>query len=182
LSFLHLRRAGTYLRVADPDWDNPLEGSYAGARGGRWNAPGSFPVVYLNRDVETARANVRRRFQGQPYQIEDVRPDRLPLLISTELDSNDYVDVVSGAGCAAAGLPRSYPFDAAGELVPHDVCQPIGQAAWDDGDPGIACRSAAPGASRSGEELAWFHRDSTSLIVAASTAFKDWYWTSSSAA
>ena len=43
-------RGGVYVRVADPDWDDPLSGEFAKARGGRWNAPGAFPVVYLSGD------------------------------------------------------------------------------------------------------------------------------------
>ena len=38
-------------------------------------------------------------------------------------------------------------------------CQPIGQAAFDDGRPGIACRAAATGASWTDEELGVFDRD-----------------------
>ena len=50
-----VRRAGRYFRVADPDWDEPLEGSYSARLGGRWNPSGSFPVCYLNRDVRTVQ-------------------------------------------------------------------------------------------------------------------------------
>ena len=43
-------------------------------RGGRWNPPESFPVVYLCRSVPVARANVYRKLEGQPYGPEDLRP------------------------------------------------------------------------------------------------------------
>jgi len=46
-----VERGGPYLRVADPGWEDPLDGSYAANRGGRWNPPESFAVVYLTSSV-----------------------------------------------------------------------------------------------------------------------------------
>ena len=71
------------MRVADPDWDDPLDGRYAGERGGRWNPPESFPVVYLCRSVPVARANVYRKLEGQPYGPEDLRRGTGPVLVRT---------------------------------------------------------------------------------------------------
>ena len=175
MTFRHVERGGTYSRVADPDWPNPLDGSHAAAGGARWNPPGSFPVVYLNRDVETARANVRGKFEGQPFQAEDLRPDRRPNLVHTDVPTDRYVDVVTDAGCKTAGLPATYPLDAHGKEIPHETCQPIGLEAWEHGEPGIACRSAAPAAPPAGEELAWFERD-TPLEPLQAQVFERWYW------
>jgi RES domain-containing protein len=69
-----VRRGGPYLRVADPAWADPLDGRFAADRGGRWNPPESFPVVYLCGSIEVARANVYRRLAGQPYGPEDLLP------------------------------------------------------------------------------------------------------------
>ena len=55
----HLRRGGPYLRVADTGWRRPLAREYSLVAGGRWNAPGSFGVVYLNATPAVARAQVR---------------------------------------------------------------------------------------------------------------------------
>jgi RES domain len=173
-----IRRGGRYLRVADPDWDDPLDGSYSARYGGRWNAPGSFPVCYLNRDIATARANARyllkRGLSGMPFTVDDIDPEELPALIETDVAEDDFVDVVSDQGCVAAGLPQSYPRDASGAVVSWGVCQPIGRVAWDDGRAGIACRSAAELAPDDGEELAWFPRD-RHLAVAGRRSFADWY-------
>ncbi len=175
LRFRHIPRGGEYLRVADPDWPDPLDGSYAREHGGRWNPPGSFPVVYLSRDLETARANVRLRFAGQPFTLDDLRADRRPVLVYTGVVAAAYVDVVTDGGCAAAGLPASYPHDADGDLIPHATCQPIGQRAWDHAEPGIACRSAAPEAPSGGEELAWFSRERR-LVPTSTEPFDRWFW------
>ena len=171
---LLVTRGGVYVRVADPDWDDPLNGEYAKARGGRWNAPGSFPVVYLNGDERVARANLLQRFAGLPYGPEDLEPSVAPVLVSTDVPEADFVDVVSEAGCEAVGLPADYPVDGAGGRVSHAACQPVGRTAWDAGLPGIACRSAAPAAPQGGEELAWFAR-ADPLVPLAVRRFTDWY-------
>jgi len=174
VTLLLVTRGGVYVRVADPDWVDPLSGEYAKARGGRWNAPGAFPVVYLNGDERVARANVLQRFEGLPYGPEDLEPSAAPALVSTVVPENEFVDVVSDAGCAAVGLPSVYPVDEAGAPVPHEACQPVGQVARDAGLPGIACRSAAPAAPRGAEELAWFVRGEQ-LTPLEVRRFLDWF-------
>jgi len=171
---LLVTRGGVYVRVADPDWHDPLSGAYAKARGGRWNAPGSFPVVYLNGDERVARANLLQRFAGLPYGPEDLEPSAAPVLVSASVPEDDFVDVVSESGCVAAGLAATYPVDEDGLPVPHEVCQPVGQAAWDAGLPGIACRSAAPAAPPGGEELARFGRGEP-LTPLEVRRFLDWF-------
>ena len=174
MKFLSVRREGEYFRVADPYWDDALDATHSMLRGGRWNAPGSFPVVYLNAAVSTARANVRARLSSQPFAPEDLDPDTAPILVSTEVPSDEFVDIVSDGGCMAAGLPTSYP-RMNGGIVGHATCQPMGQTAWDDGQPGIACRSAAATASDSDEELAWFDRG-TGLGSGRRQAFNEGVW------
>jgi len=171
---LLVTRGGVYVRVADPDWDDPLSGEFARARGGRWNAPGAFPVVYLNGDERVARANVLQRFAGLPYGPEDLEPSAAPALVRTAVAENDFVDVVSDAGCVAVGLPATYPVAADGAPVSHVSCRPVGQGAWDAGLPGVACRSAAPAAPVGGEELAWFAHGEP-LRPLEVRRFTDWY-------
>lgn len=174
---LRLRRGGPYLRVADPDWRDPLNGSFAQKTGGRWNPPGSFPAVYLNRDVRVARANVARKFTGRPYGPELLNAEEAPVLIHTTVPNQEYVDIITDEGCEAVGLPKSYPLDSDGKPVPQERCQPIGVQAWAQGEAGIACRSAAPGAPRDGEELAWFHRSTTApLRIEQRIPFEKWFW------
>jgi hypothetical protein len=158
VTLLRVVRGGVYVRVADPDWEDPLSGEFAQSRGGRWNEPGSFPVVYLNRDERVARANVLQRFAGLPYGPEDLEPSTAPVLVSAVVPEDEFADVVSDAGCIAAGLPATYPIGADSAPVSHELCRPVGRAAWEAGLPGIACRSAAPAAPPGGEELARFGR------------------------
>lgn len=171
-------RGGTYFRVADPGWDDPLDGSYSQRFGGRWNPPRSFPVCYLNRDLSTARANARhlleQRLAGLPVSVDDIDSHELPVLIDTTIDDDAFIDVVTDDGCRATGLAATYPLDEAGRPVPWTRCQPIGAAVWEDGEPGIACRSAAPLAPLAGEELAWFPR-ARRLEARRRRTFDDWY-------
>jgi hypothetical protein len=172
-------RDGEYYRVADRAWDDPLDGSYSMRFGARWNPAGSFPVTYLNADLETARANARHflteKLRGQPFGAEDLERSELPILISLVVPDRAYLDVVTRDAIVLNGLPPTYPADGFGNVVPWGVCQPIGQRAWDDAHPGIACRSAAVHAPSGGEELAWFDRHEIELQARQTQSFEEWY-------
>jgi hypothetical protein len=165
-----IRRGGPYVRVADPDWDDPLSGRYAAERGGRWNPPESFAVVYLCRTVAVARANVYRRLERQPYGPEDLRPEAGPVLVRATVADDRYLNAVTDAGCRDAGLPETYPRDGRGRIVPHSRCQPIGLEAKEAGLPGVAARSAVS----EGEELAYF--GNRRLRRGSIRQFDDWFW------
>jgi RES domain-containing protein len=169
-----IRRGGDYVRVADPAWGDPLDGSYAAKKGGRWNPPDSFPVVYLNGDWDVARANVRRKYRGLPYGPESIDPAEAPILVQTNVAMSNFVDIITDVGCEIAGLPTNYPNDDGAE-VPWSRCRPVGVRAWEEGAPGIACRSAAVGGPPYAEELAWFEREDK-LSVVRTYRFEDWYY------
>ena len=98
------------------------------------------------------------------------------MLVAVSVSQDRYVDVVSSRGCAAAGLPETYPRDRARRQVGWSRGQPVGQAAWNAGAPGIACRSAARQAPPGGEELAWFQRPGRRLRRRRTRPFDDWFW------
>ena len=133
MRFRHVTRSGRSVRVADPDWRQPLDPSFATLRGGRWNPPSSFPVLYLCATVAVAREVVLGRFAGLPYGLLDLRSDRRPVLIETDVPTHRAVDVVTDAGCRAASLPVTYPYDARGRKIGWARTQPIGEAAWEPG-------------------------------------------------
>lgn len=169
----HLRRGGPHFRVAEPSWADPLSGAYSQARGGRWNPPGAFDVVYLNASIEVARAQVHRRLAPLAIGPEDLDPGTAPVLIETEVPAEAYVDAVTEPGLRSLGLPASYPLDEKGAPVPHAACQPVGATARAAGEPGIAARSAATTPSP-GEELAYF--GDRRLGVRKRRAFAEWFW------
>lgn len=163
---------GLYLRVADFDWDDPVDPTYAAVPPGeRWNPPG-LPCLYLNADVQTARANVHRKFEGLPYGPEDLDPATAPVLVEVAIPQGAAADARTDEGLMELGLPTTYPLDHAGVLVPHAACQRLGRAAFDAGLDGVAARSAADGGN---EELAWFPRGRT-VDAGESFVFEQWWW------
>lgn len=174
MRFRHLERGGPHFRVADPDWETPLDGSYAAKRGARWNGPNSFPVVYLFGTVELARSFVIAKHQGLAYSVLDFLPERRPVLAQTEVPKDRFVDVVTDRGCMAATLPPTYPLDEDRRKIGWGRCRPIGQAAWDQGEPGIVCRSSTARDGDPGEELAWFQRERC-LPLSVVFTFEAWF-------
>jgi RES domain len=176
MRFRHVTRGGPHVRVADPAWLRPLDPRLAQERGGRWNPPHSLPVVCLCATRDVARAVVLRRFERLPYGVVDLLPSRAPVLIATDVPEGRLVDVVGDAGCRAAGLPASYPLDERGRTIAWARTQPVGEAAWERGERGIACRSSAMVRRERGEELVWFVRASADrLRVTRRSAFEDWF-------
>lgn len=158
-------------RVADPDWTDPLDPSFAAnGSGQRWNPPG-LPCLYLSQDEMTARANVRRLFVGLPYGPEDLDPATAPLLLDVVVPQGEAADAFTEAGLLALGLPTTYPLDSTGAIVSHGVCQPVGQTVFDEGLDGVDCRSAAPGGVR---ELAWFPRGQN-VVAKKRRSFDEWW-------
>lgn len=166
-----------WYRICDAEWDDPLDPSFAASRGGRWNPPDSWPTLYLNEDVVTARLNLTRFIAGWPYEPEDLVDDTGPnLAVATLPRAQRVADLHSPEGVAATGLPASYPLDDRAQLVPHARCQPIGARARELGLRGVRSRSART-AHGAGRELAWFPatRRSRAHLVERWT-FTEWYW------
>ena len=165
-----------WWRIADPGWANPLDPSFAQRHGGRWNPSESFPVLYLNEDIATAQSNLRAFIARWPYEPEDLRDDRGPMLVGCVLPRRQVVcDVHSSVGLRAASLPDSYPVDEDGAPVPHTCCQPVGILAKATGLRGIRARSAQ---SRDGTcwELAWFPASARSAARRVrGLAFTEWF-------
>jgi RES domain-containing protein len=162
------RRGGAYNRLAEPAWADPLDIGFARERGGRWNAPGTYGVLYLNGSPAVARAQARHKLAGQPFGIEDLDESEQHDLVDVEVPEGDYLDCVTAAGLEAVGLPASYP-----RAVGHAECRPVGAAARDAGRPGVACRSAA---APEGEELAVFDIAVGGVVLTGRRAFADWFY------
>jgi RES domain-containing protein len=176
-----IRREGSYNRLAEPSWADPLDAAYSARDGGRWNPPGGFGVLYLNRDVRVARLQVLHKLRGQPYAVEDLDEAEQHDLVSVEIAARNWLDCVTDSGLEVVGLPVTYPRHPNNRGVRHATCQQVGQAAFDDGKPGVACRSAAIDALQTDEELAIFDREvSSSVRMSGRQSFADWFWDSTS--
>lgn len=103
------------------------------------------------------------------------------MLIVAQLPARQIVaDAVTDDGLAALGLPNTYPRDATGEEITHEVCQLIGVAVKNDDLRGVRPRSAAT-TDGSGIEFAWFpaRRSSKAKQVGTAIPFHRW-WTATS--
>lgn len=164
-----------WLRVADPDWKDPLDPSYAATHGGRWNPPGSFPTLYLNEDLPTARAQITALLDGSPVQPEDL-DDGFDLVVATLPRSQQVANAIDDEGLERLGLPDTYPRYRNGRPVRHDVCQPIGEGIKNAGLRGIHARSAVVD-DGSGRELAWFPaRETSRAAMVRRLIFGDWWY------
>ncbi len=169
---LEVAIGGRCLRVADPDWTDPLDATFAAQPPGqRWNPPG-LECLYLNRDHVTARANVARLYEDKPYGPEDLDPATAPTLIEVTIPDGVAADAYTSAGLTDLGLPVSYPLDGSGVIITHAVCQPLGQGALDAGLDGVEARSAATGGDR---ELAWFPKG-RALVADPAVPFDAWWY------
>ncbi|MGZ5231286.1 MAG: RES family NAD+ phosphorylase [Burkholderiales bacterium] len=164
-------RGGTYYRVCDPSWTNPADTSYAKRYGGRWNPPGEFGALYLDRTAIVAAVNARRSVQqefGDAITFVDLRPERRPDLQAFTVTDHRFVDAITGRGIAALGLPTEYP-----EGCDHQRCQEIARALYQSDNAGIAARLAVT----DGEQLAIF--DSCSSLARRKRngrqSFDHWY-------
>ena len=165
-----------WYRVADEKWEDPLDPGFAERFGGRWNPPNSYPALYLNEDVETARAQIYRMLEGAPVHPEDLDPPYV--LVTATLPSRQVVaDAVTDVGLDSLGLPDTYPLDAAGTTIPRSICQPIGSVVKDEGLRGVHALSAAT-PNGTGRELAWFpaRRSSTATPVGDVVPFSKWWY------
>jgi hypothetical protein len=164
-----------WLRVADPDWNDPLDPAYAATYGGRWNPPGSFPTLYLNEDLPTARAQITALLEGSPVHPEDL-DDGFDLVVARLPRSQEVADAIDDDGLERLGLPDTYPRYRNGKPVRHDVCQPIGAEVKHAGLRGVHARSAVVD-DGSGRELAWFPaRETSRATPVRRLVFRDWWY------
>ena len=171
-----LPNAKVWYRVADESWDDPVDTTYAQRFGGRWNPPNSFPVLYLNEDIETARAQIHRMLEGSPVRPEDLDPPYV--LVTATLPSRQVVaDAVTDVGIKGLGLPATYPTDPAGATISHTTCQRIGSEVKTQNLRGVHARSAAT-PDGTGRELAWFPAriSSRATAVGDPLPFSDWWY------
>lgn len=174
---VRLQDGQEWLRVADAAWEDPLDPTHAGELGGRWNPPNSFPTLYLNEDMPTARAQVVKLFDGSPIEPEDLDPG-FDLVVATLPRAQEVADAVSDEGLEELGLPATYPRHPNGRPVRRETCQPVGAEIHALGLRGIHARSAAI-ADGSGRELGWFpaRADSRATLVRR-LGFEDWWFSS----
>ena len=166
-----------WWRIANLDWEDPLDPDHARRKGGRWNPPNSYRTLYLNSSKKTAHCNLRAFIAEWPYEPEDLRDDNGPVLIGCRLPRNQVVcDAHTSEGIKAAGLPSTYPVDSTGKTVPHLQCQNIGRRVKDERKRGVHARSAQS-IDAINLELAWFPASTRSVARPVERLlYGAWYW------
>ncbi len=124
-------------RVVRAGWQEPLDTSYGRARGGRWNAPGSYDVLYTACSRRVARFVALDIFRMAAVTLEDLMPATRPALAEIAWQG-PVVDAMSEHGLEVAGLPLHYP-----RAIGHETTQALARHWHDDGNEGVACRSAS---------------------------------------
>jgi RES domain-containing protein len=136
---------GVFERHVSQSWVNRalIEGSRAG---GRWAAPGTFPVLYLGRPPESVVVEAYRHLVDD---VEGMSPERVRsrYLLRAQVAVTDVVDLRSLASRLALGLSDDALVSDVGDYV---ACQRIGHAAHQLNRHGIL----APAATGLGETLA----------------------------
>lgn len=163
--------------MAQRDWLDPLDTSFAQRVGGRWNPANSWATLYLSRDLDTARAQIARLLESSPVAPDDLADDAYDLIAVTlpAARVTDVVDIVSAEGVAGANLPATFPRDATGHVIPHATCQRIAQRAHDQGADGIEARSALAAISPpTTSELAWWPGSHRATQVGGRVPYGQW--------
>lgn len=167
-----VRRSGIYYRVCGTMWKDAADTSYSKCVGGRWNPRGFFGALYLSASLEGARANARQfvtKRLGPGITIEDVNDAFLPDVVEFSIAATAFVDAITEQGRRRLGLPTN---DRAGEN--HSACRRIAREAYDDGERGIAARSALDGPVL--EELAVFDAHlAATATMGSRRRFPEWY-------
>lgn len=149
-----------------------VDGTRAQAKGGRWNPPGSFPVLYTSCTEVVAIAKLRHKHRGRSFQPWDLAEEEQSDLYTLEVDQDRLVDAVSEPGLAGISLPSTYPHDR-GREVGWETTQPIGARLHQESYAGVACRSAA---DTKGEEVALFlDHAATPRVVGPPRRLGEWF-------
>jgi hypothetical protein len=164
-----------FWRVADTSWDDPMDPTWADRAGGRWNAPGDGATLYLNADLDTARAQIARMLLNTAIDVEDLRDDAPFVAVPVRLPARQRVaDATTDLGLVALGLPRTYPARPRGGQVGWTTCRRVARTVRAARLRGVLARSAAT-PDGSGRELAWFPaRGARALQSGDAVAFAEW--------
>ncbi|MGH9109003.1 MAG: RES family NAD+ phosphorylase [Acidimicrobiales bacterium] len=135
--------AGQGWRHLGPRYD-PLSGEGARIHGGRFNPPGSFPVLYLCQSRPCAVAELRRLGERQAIGVEGLLPR---MLYRYEINLDRVLDLTDDAVRAQVGLGLQ-------ALTGPDwsTCQELGSTLHALGTQGVS----SPSATGVGDVLAVF--------------------------
>lgn len=130
----HVAYVGETFRHMAARWDDPLSGEGARIRGGRFNPPDSFPVIYLCNTRPCTVAELRHLGHRQLIGVEGLLP-RVLYRYETSLDR--VLDLTSQATLEHLGITEQ-------QVTGSDLAIPrqIGESAHATGSQAIRAPSA----------------------------------------
>ncbi|SRR6266851_193358 len=168
---------GTVFRAIPHGSATPLSSQYAYEYGGRWNAAGSYPVLYTSSSVAGARAYVDWQASYYGVNLADWAPEDQPDLLVISIEGS-YADIATNPGLTFYGLPTTYPVGYLGQEA-WTITQPIGAFIYAEGWAGLVTRSATA-ASWSGSmdqwaEVALFTERAASPVLIDRLDYRAWH-------
>jgi len=152
ITFVTTDYTGHVFRCVPHGTKEPLDTSYS-LGGGRWNAPGTFQVLYTFLSVDLARTWAQQQLANVGATPDNTQPERLPDLVVIDCNLTAIADLTRPAGLSSVGLPTTYPVGYETQAA-WTVTQPIGAALYNQGTPGLLARSATAKAW-DGETSSW---------------------------
>ena len=143
--------SGTVYRCIPNSSITPLSTEYSVTYGGRWNAAGSYPMMYTFLSTQVARQWVSARLS--PYSLDEVQSDILPDLLVLNVDLDNVADLAGTEGLQEVGLPSTYPQGYMGSSA-WTVTQSVGAVIYQAGHTSILTRSTSA-TEWSGQVEAW---------------------------
>lgn len=133
---------GTVFRCIPSSSTTPLSSSYSVTYGGRWNASGTYPVLYTFLSQNLAATWYYNTLTSAGLTINEVQPEQLPDLIVLNCDLSNVADLTTDEGLSEVGLPAEYPEGFRGQEA-WVTTQPIGATVYHSGHTSILTRSAS---------------------------------------
>jgi len=131
---------GTLYRCVPASSVDPMSVTFS-LRGGRWNPPGTFAVLYTFLSASLARTFIRTQWAKAGTAIEDLQPQALPDLLVLNCSVTGLTDITTPTGLQNVGLPAMYPVGFESEAS-WPVTQQIGVRLHGSGSAGVLTRSA----------------------------------------
>lgn len=168
--------SGTVYRCIPSPSTTPLSTEYSVTYGGRWNAAGSYPVMYTFLSEQLAR----QWWLGNsmpPFPVKERQPELLPDLLVLDWELDNVADLTCTAGLEEVGLPSTYPVGYTGQTS-WTVTQSVGATVNASGHTGILTRSASTtewsGRVESWAEIAVFTDQAPSPTLTKRIPSGDW--------
>lgn len=155
---------GAFERHVSHRWEAR---AFAGSSsGGRWGAPGAFPVIYLGRPRSAVVVEAYRHLVDP---VEGMTGDLVKgrVLLGADVTVHSILDLRTDAAMLQVGLTRE---DIVSEVGDYDECQRVGHVAHQLGLHGVI----APAASGLGETLALFPRHLAPSELPIQTYREEW--------